>query len=169
MDVWLTILGGVLFLGFATATFVCYQAVKKQSEIVIASRLHHKLNSAEVIYANLGIVVLGVLLFYKQYTFVPAVFMFVIFIIMTTCIKSGITEEGVIVGTTFLDWEFMKGYKLVDSPGDSNIIILKIRANRKQYVLVCDRKDRVEIANLFREHGVRVTEVMSDSKKEITL
>lgn len=160
MGVWITILGIILFLGFATATFVCYQAIEKQSEIVIHSRLHHKVNCTEVICTNLGLVLFGILLYIKYYTFVPAVLMFVVFILASTRIKSGVTEDGAMVGTTYLEWDEMDSYKLVNEPGDSNIIILKIRAHRKQYVLVCDRKDRIEIANLFRENGVKVTEVM---------
>ena len=53
----------------------------------------------------------------------------------------------------------MKSYKLVNEGNDSNIIVLKIRANRKQYVLVCDRRDRHAIADLMEKHHVRVTEV----------
>ncbi len=159
MDVWIGVLGFVLFLGFATAVMVCISAMKRQAGIVIRSRLHHKLNNAEVIYANLGLVLLAVLFYFHYYVFVPAVCAFVLFIILTTRVESGLTEEGAMVGTTFLEWEFMKSYKLVNEEKDSNIIILKIRANRKQYVLVCDRHDRHAIAALMEKHHVRVTEV----------
>ncbi len=159
MDVWIGVLGFVLFLGFATAVMVCISAMKRQAGIVIRSRLHHKLNNAEVIYANLGLVLLAVLLYFHYYVFVPAVCAFVLFIILTTRVESGLTEEGAMVGTTFLEWEFMKSYKLVNQEKDSNIIILKIRANRKQYVLVCDRHDRHAIAALMEKNHVRVTEV----------
>ena len=56
MDVWLSVLAFVIFLGFGTGALVCVSAVKKQSGIVIKSRLHHKLNISEVVYANLGLV-----------------------------------------------------------------------------------------------------------------
>jgi hypothetical protein len=160
MEVWIGVLGFVLFLGFFTAVLVCISAIKKQSGIIIASRLHHKLNNSEVIYANAGLVVLAILLYFHYFVFVPAVLMFVLFIVLSTRIQSGLTAQGAVVGTTFIDWEFMKGYKLVNEPDDSNIIILKIRANRKQYVLVCDRRDRLAIADLFKEHQVKATEVM---------
>lgn len=159
MDVWIGVLGFVLFLGFATAVMVCISAMKRQAGIVIKSRLHHKLNNAEVIYANLGLVLLAVLLYFHYYVFVPAVCAFVLFIILTTRVESGLTEEGAMVGTTFLEWEFMKSYKLVNEENDSNVIVLKIRANRKQYVLVCDRRDRHAIADLMEKHHVRVTEI----------
>ncbi|MGN0152185.1 MAG: DUF5673 domain-containing protein [Wujia sp.] len=159
MDVWIGVLGFVLFLGFATAVGVCLAAFKRQAGIVIRSRLHHRLNNSEVIYANLGLVVLAVLLYVHYYVFVPAVLAFVLFVVLSTRIQSGLTEEGAMIGTTFLEWEFMKGYKLVDEEDDSNIIILKIRANRKQYVLVCDRRDRHAIAELMNKNHVRVTEV----------
>ncbi len=160
MDVWIGVLGFVLFLGFFTAVVVCINAIKRQSGIIIASRLHHKLNNSEVIYANAGLVVLAVLLYFRYYVFVPAVFLFVLFIVLSTRIQSGITDQGAVVGTTFIEWEFMKGFKLVNEPGDSNIIILKIRANRKQYVLVCDRKDRNKINEIFLKNHVKPTEVM---------
>lgn len=162
MDVWIGVLGFVLFLGFATAVLVCVSAIKRQSGIIIRSRLHRKVNSAEVIYANIGLIILAVLLYLHYFVFVPAVLAFVLFIIMSTRIQSGLTEEGAVIGTAFVEWEFMKGYKLVDDEGDSNIVILKIRANRKQYVLVCDRRDRESICELFVRHHIKMTEILPD-------
>lgn len=161
MDVWMIVLGFVLFLGFFVAAMVCISAIKKQSGIIIASRLHHKLNISEVVYANLGMIGLVVLLIFHYYVFVPAVLMFVVFIVLSTRIQSGITAEGAIVGSTFIEWEFMKSFKLVNDASDSNIIILKIRANRKQYVLVCDRKDRVAIHDIFQKNKIKATETVS--------
>lgn len=162
MDVWIGVLGFVLFLGFATAVRVCISAIQRQSGIIIKSRLHRRLNSAEVIYANIGLVILAVLLYLHYYVFVPAVLAFVLFIILSTRIQSGITEEGAVVGTAFLEWEFMKGYKFVNDENDSNIIILKIRANRKQYVLVCDRQDRHVICDMFDKNHIKMTEILSN-------
>lgn len=160
MDVWMIVLGFVLFLGFFVAAMVCISAIKKQSGIIIASRLHHKLNISEVVYANVGMIGLVVLLILHYYVFVPAVIMFVVFIILSTRIQSGITAEGAIVGSTFIEWEFMNNYKLVNDPEDSNVIILKIRANRKQYVLVCDRRDRVAIHDIFSKNKIKATETV---------
>lgn len=157
MGVWLTILALILLLGFGTAVVVCISAIKKKEDIIIASRIHHKLKIYEVIYANLGLVLFGVLLYYHWYVFVPADLAFVLFIVLSTRIGSGITNEGALVGTTFIDWEFMKSYKLVDDENDSNIVTLKIRANRKQYVLVCNRKDREKIKEIFNKNRVKVT------------
>lgn len=162
MDVWIGVLAFVLFLGFGTAVLVCIAAIKRQSGIVIKSRIHHKINSVEVIYANVGLIVFTVLIYFHYYSFVPAVLAFVVFIVLSTRIDSGLTEEGAIVGTTFLEWEFMKGYKLVDEETDSNIVILKIRANRKQYVLVCDRRDRKKIREIFEKNDVKVIETIGN-------
>lgn len=162
MDVWIGVLAFVLFLGFATATLVCIGAIKKKTEIVIESRLHHGAARAEVIYANLGLVAVVVLTAFRIYIFIPAALTFALFIVLSTRIKSGLTAEGAVVGTTFIDWEFMKGYKLVDEEDDSNIITLKIRANRKQYVLVCDRRDKEQIKDIFTEHRVKETEVIRE-------
>lgn len=159
MDIWIGVLGFVLFLGFATAVMVCISAIKKQSGIIIKSRLHHRLNNSEVIYANLGLILLVVLLYFEFYVFVPAILAFVLFIILTTRVQSGLTVDGALIGTTYLEWEFIKGYKLVDDENDSNVIVLKIRANRKQYVLVCDRRDRRDITELMNKNHVRETEV----------
>lgn len=161
MDVWMIVLGFVLFLGFFVAAMVCISAIKKQSGIIISSRLHHKLNISEVVYANLGMIGLVVLLIFRCYVFVPAVLMFVVFIVLSTRIQSGITAEGAIVGSTFIEWEFMNNFKLVNDPEDSNVIILKIRANRKQYVLVCDRRDRVAIYDIFHKNKIKATETVS--------
>ena len=166
MDVWIGVLAFVLFLGFATATVVCIGAIKKKTDIVIESRLHHGVARAEVIYANLGLIAVVVLTIFKIYIFVPAALTFALFIVLSTRIKSGLTAEGAVVGTTFIDWEFMKGYKLVDEEEDSNVIILKIRANRKQYVLVCDRKDKDRIKKTFTDHRVKETEVIRDETSD---
>lgn len=155
MDVWLFVLAFVLFLGFGTGVLVCISAIKKQSGILIKSRLHHNLNISEVVYANLGLAGLVVLTYFKIYSFVPAILMFVMFIVLSTRIQSGITNEGALVGTTFIDWEFMRSYLLENRGEDSNVIVLKIRANRKTYILVCDRADRFAIADLFDAHKIR--------------
>lgn len=162
MDVWINVLAFILFLGFFVAVLVCRAAIKKQSEIVIASRLRRKINNAEIVYSNLGLVLLAVLLYFGIYSFAPAILAFVLFIVLSTRIKSGITNEGAVIGTKFIDWEFMKGYKLVDDEKNSNIIILKIRADRRQYVLVCERRDRDEIKAIFNAHGIKKTQVISD-------
>lgn len=160
MDVWIGVLGFIVFLGFATAVGVCISAINRQEGIIIKSRLHTKLNSAQVIYANVGLIILVVLIYFHLYVFVPAVLAFVLFIVLSTRIKSGITDSGAIVGTALIEWEYMKSFKLVNDENDSNIIILKIRANRKQYVLVCDRRDRQRIREIFEMNGVKTTEVV---------
>lgn len=160
MDVWIGVLGFVLFLGFFIAILVCISAMKRKSEIIIKSRLHHKLGMNEIVYANIGMVLLVVSVAFKFYTFVPGLLAFVGFVVLTTRVQSGLTEDGAIIGTVFVEWEYMKGYKLINDEDDSNIIILKIRANRKQYVLVCDRGDRHKITELMKENNVKVTQTL---------
>ena len=161
MDVWIGVLAFVLFFAFGVATVLCAKAIRRKESIIIKSRLHHKQSRAEVIYANLGLVAICVLCAFHIYQFIPALLLFVLFIVLSTRIASGLTPEGALVGTTFIDWEFIKGYKLVDEEQDSNIIVLKIRANRKQYVLVCNREDREQIRALFCKNNVKETEVAS--------
>ncbi len=167
MDVWLLVLAFVLFLGFGTGVIVCISAIKRQSGIIIKSRLHHKLNISEVVYANVGLAGLVVLVYLEIYSFVPAVLMFVMFIVLSTRIQSGITEEGALVGTSFIEWEFMQSYLLENRGEDSNVIVLKIRANRRTYILVCDRADRFAIADLFRDHKIRCANPKSEQEEKI--
>lgn len=164
MDVWIGVLAFVLFLGFATATMVCVSAIKKKSEIIIKSRIHRKLGSSEIILSNLGLILLAVLLYFRIYVFVPAILALVLFIMLSTRIESGLTKEGAVIGTKFIDWEFMKSYKLVDEE-NSNIITLKIRADRRQYVLVCERRDKDKIKKLFSDNKIRVTKVLKETEE----
>lgn len=161
MDVWINVLAFVLFLAFTVAALVCRAAIKRKGDIVIKSRLHRKVNNTEIIYANLGLIGLAVLLYFRIYLFVPAILAFVLFIILSTMVESGLTKEGAVVGTRFIEWEFMKSYKMVDDE-NSNIIILKIRADRRQYVLACERRDRDVISEMFKTHGVRRTKVIGE-------
>lgn len=161
MDVWIGVLGFVLFLGFFMAVMVCITAIRRKSEIVIKSRLHHKLGIGEVVYANIGLVLVVVSVAFDFYTFVPGLLAFVCFVVLSTQVQSGLTKKGAIIGTVFVEWEYMKGYKLLDDESDSNIIILKIRANRKQYVLVCNREDRFGIAEMMDRHRVKTIQTIN--------
>lgn len=165
MDVWIGVLAFVLFLGFATATFVCVAAIKRKSQIKIKSRLHRKLASSEVIFTNVGLIFLAVLLYFRIYSFAPAILALVLFIVLSTKIESGLTEEGAVIGTKFIEWEFMKSYKLVDEE-NSNIVTIKIRADRRQYVLVCERRDIEAIKSMFSKNGIRRTKVMQNLEEK---
>ena len=162
MEVWLNVLAFVLFLGFFTAFVMAVKAVGRKNDIRIKSRLKKSSGVSEVIYANLGLIGMCVLVVFKLYAFVPAVLMFVLFIICSTRIESGIADYGALVGTAVIEWEFMKGYKFTEEGADSNIIILKIRANRKQYVLICNREDKDSIIDVFKKQHIRETEVMKE-------
>ena len=87
----------------------------------------------------------------------------VLFIILQTKIQSGITEDGALIDTTFIEWEFMKSYKLQYVEDEDSTIILKIRANRKQYVLVCNREDKKKIEKIFNDNMVKVTKTINDN------
>ena len=159
---WITILGFVLFLGFGISVWLCVSAIKKQESIVIPSRLHHRMSGYEIIIANVGLVFAVIMIVFQYYIFLPAVICMVLFIILQTKIQSGITEEGALIDTTFLEWEFMKSYKLVYDENDGSTIILKISANRKQYVLVCNREDKKKIEKIFTDNKVKVTKTINE-------
>ena len=162
MDVWISVLSFILFLAYAISTMLCISAIRRKSEIVIASRIHHKVTGYEIIIANLCLIGAVVMVAFHYYTFMPAVICIVLDIILQTKIESGLTEEGALIDTSFIEWEFMKSYKLVYDPEDDSTITLKIRANRKQYVLICDREDKKEIEKIFNGNKVKVTETIKD-------
>ncbi len=159
---WITILGMVLFLGFGISVWLCISAIKRQEEIIIASRLHHRMSGYEIIMANVGLIFAVVMIAFRYYIFMPAVICMVLFIILQTKIQSGITESGVLIDTTFIEWEFMKSYKLVYDENDGSTIILKIRANRKQYVLVCNREDKKKIEEIFNGNNIKITKTINN-------
>lgn len=158
MEVWIKVLAFVLFLGFGTAVIVCVNAIKRQSQIIIASRLRHKTNRTEIIYANLCLVAIGILAYFNYYLFVPALMLLALFIVLSTRVVSGITNGGILIGTTFLEWEFIKGYKIIND--DINTITLKLRANKKQYVLICDKSDRSQVEKLLKNNNIKRTETV---------
>lgn len=160
---WITVLGFILFLGFLISVGLCVSAIKKQEDIIIASRLHHKMSGYEIIIANIGLIFAVVMIAYRYYIFLPAVICMVLFIILQTKIQSGITEDGALIDTTFIEWEFMKSYKLQYVEDEDSTIILKIRANRKQYVLVCNREDKKKIEKIFNDNMVKVTKTINDN------
>ena len=127
MDIWIGVLAFVLFLGFGTADAVCINALKRQSDIVIKSRIKHRVNGSDVIIANLSLIVFGILIYFHLYTFVPAILAFVLFIVLSSQV---------------------------------NVIILKIRANGRQYILVCDRTDRAVIKAALDRNYVNPTRVI---------
>lgn len=158
MEIWIKILAFVLFLGFGTAVIICINAIKKQGQIIIVSRLRHQTNRTEIIYANICLVAIGVCVYFRYYLFVPDLLLLAIFIVLTTRVESGIVNEGILVGTTFLEWEYIKGYKIIND--DINTITLKVRANKKQYVLICDKSDRAKIEKLLKENNIKKTETV---------
>lgn len=160
---WITILGMVLFLGFGISVWLCISAIKRQEQIIIPSRLHHRMSGYEIIMANVGLIFAVIMIIYHYYIFLPAVICMVLFIILQTKIQSGITEDGALIDTTFIEWEFMKSYKLQYVEDEDSTIILKIRANRKQYVLVCNREDKKKIEKIFNDNMVKVTKTINDN------
>ena len=67
---------------------------------------------------------------------------------ITTRIRSGLSEEGMFVGLTFIDWEHIEGYKFVND--SINTIKVKLRANRRQYIIECEKEKKADVENLVR-------------------
>ncbi|MDE7366480.1 MAG: hypothetical protein K2N24_03895, partial [Lachnospiraceae bacterium] len=75
--------------------------------------------------------------------------MYIFFIVITTRIRSGLSEEGMFVGLTFIDWEHIEGYKFVND--NINTIKVKLRANKRQYIIECEKEQKAEVEELVRE------------------
>ena len=155
---WVYILAGILFLGFFTAVMIGIVVVDKQKTITIYSRLGRRTNLIEIINVNLALLVTAYFVYIRYYIFMPAIVFFVLFIIITTRVQSGMSEQGVFIGMTFIEWDKMKSYKIIND--DISTFTLKIRANKRQYVFRCDKSQRVAIEDILLAHGRKKTETI---------
>lgn len=165
-SLWLNVLAVVLILGFAVASMVCISGIANKKGMIIESRTHKRLSAAEVLYANLGLVALAVLLHFQIYNFSVVVAVFVAFILLSTKLSSGLSLEGAVIGAHLIAWDDMVSYKFTDNPDDSNIILVKIKAEHRQYVLVFDRSRREDIQKIFEEKNIAITEVSKELTRE---
>ena len=85
---------------------------------------------------------------FQYYVFVPPLLMYIFFIVITTRIRSGLSENGMFVGLTFIDWEHIEGYKFVND--NINTIKVKLRANKRQYIIECEKEQKSVMEQLVR-------------------
>ena len=142
----------VLFLGFSTGALIVFSTLDKQKEITIRSRYGRHTGTWEIIYVNVALLLVAYTLVSHRYRFLPVLVAFVVWIVLLSRIQSGISPQGVFIGTTFLEWEQMKAYQITND--EISTIQLLIFVNRKQYVMRCSKEDRKQIEAFFTEHQI---------------
>lgn len=152
LELWLNILAILLFLGFITAALVAFSTIDKQKEITIASRYGRQTGPLEILYVNVALVLTAYMLYSNNYRFLPAVIAFILLIIFNSRMRSGIAPIGVFIGTTYLEWGKIESYKIVNN--DISTVEVCVYANKKRYVLRCDKESRKQIDAYFIEHGI---------------
>lgn len=157
---WIYALASILFLGFFTATVISIYVVDKQKTIKIYSKLGRRTTVIEIINVNIALILVGIFVYIKFYVFIPALLFFIIFILLLSRVQSGMSDEGIFVGMTFIEWSKVKSYKILND--DIATFTIKIRANKRQYVFRCDKSVRKDIENILQEHGKQVTETIND-------
>ncbi|MCM1158254.1 MAG: DUF5673 domain-containing protein [Bacteroidales bacterium] len=152
VEIWLDVLSVILFLGFGTAAMIAFSTIDKQKEITISSRYGRHTGPLEILYVNVALVLVAVMLYAHNYRFLPAVCTFILLIFFNSRMQSGIAPIGVFIGTTYLEWNKIKAYKIVND--EISTVQVRVFANKKQYVLRCDKEQRSRVDAYFIEHGI---------------
>ncbi len=155
---WIYIIAGILFFGFFTSTIIGIVIVDKQKTIKIDSRLGRSTNAIEIISVNVSLLLIAFFIYIKYYIFMPAIVFFVVFVLISTRVESGISDEGIFVGMTFVEWDNVNSYKIIND--DITTLTVKIRANKRQYVFRIDKSRRAEIEDILEAHGKKKMETI---------
>lgn len=153
----------VLFLGFLTAAIIAFSTIDKQKEITIESRYGRQTSTLEIIYVNVALVLVALMIIRHSFRFMPALIVFVLFIVFNSRIRSGIMAEGVYIETTLIEWKDMEAYRIVND--EISTIEVRVYARDKRYVLRCAKENRQKIEEYFAAHDVPVRK---KANKEIT-
>lgn len=144
----------ILFFGFGMAAFIAFSTIDRQKEIVITSRYGRQTGPLEILYVNIALVIVAVMLYNQSYRFLPALVAFVFLIFFNSRMQSGIAPEGVFIGTTFLEWGKIKSYRIVNN--EISTIEVQVYANRKRYVLKCDKQYRAQAEEYFEKYDIPI-------------
>lgn len=155
---WIYALAIILALGFFTADIIAIIILDKQKTIVVYSRMGRQTNPVEIINVNVALLLIGYFIYIKYFVFMPAIVCFVVFIILSTRVQSGMSEEGIYVGLTFIEWDKVKSYKIIND--DISTFMIKLRANKRQYVFRCDKVKRSEIEDILHAHNKKRMETI---------
>lgn len=154
IDFILNVLAIILFLGFGMAALIAFTTIDRQKEIVIFSRYGRQTGPLEIIYVNLALLLVAGMLYARNYRFLPTLIAFILLIFFNSRMQSGITPDGVYIGTTYLEWEKISGYRFVNS--EISTLEIQIYANRKRYVLKCDKQYREQIKKYLEQYDIPV-------------
>lgn len=154
LDIVLNAMAIILFLGFSMATLIAFSTIDKQKEITIPSRYGRSTGPLEIVYVNVGLLLVAVMMMFHNYRFLPALIVFVLLILFNSRMQSGIAPVGVFIGTTFLDWKNIEGYRIVND--EISTIKVLVYGNRKCYVLRCDKQQRMEMESYFEENNIPI-------------
>ena len=153
IDMWLNGLAIILFLGFFMAALIAFSTIDKQKEIVIDSRYGRQTGTLEIIYVNAALLLVAVMLHFHSYRFMPALIAFILLIFFNSRMRSGIAPLGIYVGTTFLGWEEIDSYLIIND--EISTIEVRVYANQKQYALRCSKEERLQIEQFFADNKVK--------------
>lgn len=153
VKMWINIIIAILFFGFCVLSILSIRAILKQRDILIPSLISRQSGLVEVLDVNIALAVIVVLVIRRIYIYIPAVAVFAFFILTTTRLRSGICNDGFFIGMTYIPWEQVKAYKLIND--DINTLQLRFRANKRQYIMRCNKKQRGDIIAILRKHNVR--------------
>lgn len=154
LDIVLNAMAIILFLGFSMAALIAFSTIDKQKEITIPSRYGRSTGPLEIVYVNVGLLLVAVMMMFHNYRFLPTLIVFVLLILFNSRMQSGIAPVGVFIGTTFLDWKNIEGYRIVND--EISTIKVLVYGNRKCYVLRCDKQQRMEIESYFEENNIPI-------------
>lgn len=154
LDIVWNALSIILFLGFGMASFIAFSTIDKQKEITVFSRYGRQTGPLEILYVNGALLLVAGMLYTKNYRFLPALLAFVVLIFLNSRMQSGIAPIGIFIGTTRLEWEKIQAYRIVNDA--ISTLQIRVYANRKRYVLRCDKEYRKQIEAYFQEHNIPV-------------
>lgn len=152
IDVWLDAAAVILFLGFGMAAVIAFSTIDKQKEITISSRYGRQTGPLEILYVNVALLLIALMLYQHNYRFLPTLVVFVLLIFFNSRMQSGIAPIGVFIGTTYLEWNRIKAYKIIND--EISTIQIRVYANKKQYVLRCAKEQRAQAESYFWDHNI---------------
>lgn len=154
IEIGLNALAIILFLGFATADMIAFSTLDKQKDITIGSRYGRQTGPLEILYVNMALLLVAYLCYRQSYRFLPALAAFVLLIFLNSRMQSGLAPIGVFIGSSYLEWEKIRAYRIVND--EISTLQIRVYANRKKYVLRCSKESRKQIEAYFAEHEIPV-------------
>lgn len=152
LEVMINGLSIILGLGFAMAALIAFSTLDKQKEITAESRYGRQTSTSEIVYVNIGLILVAVLIYTKDFKFLPALLSFMLLILLNSRMRSGVAPIGVFIGTTYLPWKSVKSYNFVND--DISTIKLEVRGNDKIYVLRIDKEQRKLVESYMFDNSI---------------